>query len=174
MFFFAYLPQAAILALFNGPLAALTTILLVLSESSTISMLLSKTFFIEDALIDTFDGTLMARNMDGLVSKGRELKPGRDPMGKLGKLVTRPFQRFTPKAIIRYLIYLPLNFIPVVGTVLFVILQGKRTGPAAHARYFQLKGMNGRQKDAYVEKRTGAYTRLVMALVYVVVIVVMG
>lgn len=56
MFVFTYLPQAAILAIFNGPLAALTTILLVLSESSTISNLLSRTFFIDDALIDTFDG----------------------------------------------------------------------------------------------------------------------
>lgn len=56
MFFFTYLPQAAILAIFNGPLAALSTILLVLSESSTISNLLSRTFFIEDALVDTFDG----------------------------------------------------------------------------------------------------------------------
>ena len=56
MFFFTYLPQAAILAIFNGPLAALTAILLVLSESSTISNIMSRTLFIEDALVDTFDG----------------------------------------------------------------------------------------------------------------------
>jgi hypothetical protein len=56
MFFFTYLPQAAVLALFNGPLAALTTVLLVFSESSTIFNVLSKNFFIDDALIDTFDG----------------------------------------------------------------------------------------------------------------------
>lgn len=56
MFVFAYLPQAAVLALFNGPLAAVSTILLVLSESSTISNLISRTMFLEDALIDTFDG----------------------------------------------------------------------------------------------------------------------
>ena len=56
MFAFAYLPQAAVLTVFNGPLAALTTILLVLSESSTIFSVLSKSFLIDDALIDTFDG----------------------------------------------------------------------------------------------------------------------
>lgn len=56
MFFFTYLPQAALLALFNGPLAAFSTILLVLSESSTIFMVAAKTFLIEDSLIDTFDG----------------------------------------------------------------------------------------------------------------------
>ncbi|EOD51397.1 hypothetical protein GTA08_BOTSDO02182 [Neofusicoccum parvum] len=158
MFVFTYLPQAAILAIFNGPLAALSTILLVLSESSTISNLLSRTFFIEDALIDTFDGTLVSRGMTSIVSEGRQIKPGSDPINKLGKLLKKPFARFTPKAIIRYLIYLPLNFIPVVGTIMFVILQGRKAGPAAHARYFQLKGMNSRQKESFVDERKAAYT----------------
>lgn len=54
--------------------------------------------------------------------------------------------------------YLPLNFIPVVGTVIFIIVQGKKTGPNAHARYFQLKGMNKARREEHVEKRTGAYT----------------
>lgn len=56
MFIFTYLPQAAVLAIFNGPLAAVSTILLVLSESSTIFMALAKTLLVEDSLIDTFDG----------------------------------------------------------------------------------------------------------------------
>lgn len=56
MFFFTYLPQAAVLALFEGPLAAISTALLVLSESSTIINVLSKGFLIDDALVDTFDG----------------------------------------------------------------------------------------------------------------------
>jgi hypothetical protein len=55
MFTFAYLPQAAMLSLVNGPLAVFTTVLLVLSESATIITLLSKNFMIADALIDTFD-----------------------------------------------------------------------------------------------------------------------
>lgn len=56
MFFFTYLPQAAVLAFFNGPLAAVSAALLVLSESSTIFMTLAKTLLVEDKLIDTFDG----------------------------------------------------------------------------------------------------------------------
>lgn len=54
--------------------------------------------------------------------------------------------------------YLPLNFIPVVGTVMFVLLQGKKYGPGAHARYFQLKGMSKAQRERHVEERRGAYT----------------
>jgi len=55
--------------------------------------------------------------------------------------------------------YLPLNFIPVVGTVAFIVLQGKRYGPQAHSRYFQLKGMSRMQREKHVEQRRGAYTR---------------
>ena len=58
--------------------------------------------------------------------------------------------------------YLPLNFIPVVGTVIFVVLQGKKYGPNAHARYFQLKGMGKVQKERHVEERRGAYTAYVI------------
>lgn len=54
--------------------------------------------------------------------------------------------------------YLPLNFIPIVGTLTFIVLQGRRAGPAAHARYFQLKGWSSTQRDAFVEKNKAAYT----------------
>lgn len=158
MFVFTYLPQAAVLTIFNGPLAIVTTVLLVLSESSTIFNMLSRAFLIEEALVDTFDATLLSRNMTAIVSEGREVKSGSDPMASLGKLVKRPFASFTPQAIVRYLMYLPLNFIPVVGTVMFVVLQGKRFGPSAHTRYFQLKRMSEKQKDDFVKARQAEYT----------------
>ena len=56
MFVFTYLPQAALLAIVSGPLAALSSMLLVLSESSAIFNLLSRSFLLQDALVDTFDG----------------------------------------------------------------------------------------------------------------------
>jgi len=158
MFLFTYLPQAAVMAIFNGPLAALSTALLVLSESSTIFMVAAKSLLVEDGLIDTFDGTLVAQGQTGLVNKERSVKSGSNPIARLGKLATKPFQKFAPAAIVRYFMYLPLNFIPVIGTVLFVMAQGKRAGPGAHARYFQLKGMDKGKREEWVEKRQGAYT----------------
>lgn len=153
----------AVMAITSGPLAPLTAAILVLSESSTIFTILSKTFLIEDALVDTFDGVLVSKNTIDLVSGGREIKRGgTDPIAKLGTLVKKPFAKFTPKALIRYLMYLPLNFIPVVGTAVFVVLQGRRVGPAAHTRYFQLKGWNNSQKEEHVEKHKAAYTRLAL------------
>lgn len=159
MFVFTYLPQAALMAFTNGPLAAVSAALLVLSESSTLFTIFSKTFLIQDALVDTFDGVLVSENTTDLVSGGRQIKAGSDPMAKLGKLVKTPFAKFTPSALIRYFMYLPLNFIPVVGTVMFVILQGRRAGPAAHQRYFQLKGWNDPQRQKHIEDNKAAYTR---------------
>jgi len=160
MFIFAYLPQLAVLVFVNGPLAAFTTILLTLSESSTLINLISRTFLIQDALVDTFDGVLVAKRQTGIVAEGRQIKSGnfRDPIAKLGKLFKSPFERFTPKAIIRYVMYLPLNFIPVVGTVLFVLLQGRTRGQSCHTRYFQLKGWSNSQKQEWLKDNTAPYT----------------
>ena len=126
MFTFTYLPQLAVLIFVNGPLAVVTTVVLILNESSTIINMISRNWLLEDALLDTFDGTMLARNETNVVREGREVKSGSDPMQKLGKILKSPFDKFSPKAIIRYVMYLPLNFIPGVGTIIFIALQGKR------------------------------------------------
>jgi hypothetical protein len=178
MFLFTYLPQVAVLTLVNGPLAVVSTIALVLSESATVTNVIARTFFIDDAYVDTFDAvsfeypssmaeidsfcqTLLTKSMTPLVSEGRVVKGSNaaDAVGRLGKLIKKPFYKFAPSSIIRYFMYLPLNLIPVVGTILFFILQGRRLGPTAHLRYYQLKGMSEREKEEWIENRKAAYTR---------------
>ncbi|OXV09346.1 hypothetical protein Egran_02890 [Elaphomyces granulatus] len=169
MFFFTYLPQTALLAFTNGPLAPLSAALLVLSESATMIHFLSRYFLLEDSLIDTFDGTLVACGHDALVADGRQLRGGSDrgghdhsdPIARLGKLLKQPFPPGTinPRAILRSMLYyIPLNFIPIVGTLMYVIAQGKRVGPLVHARYFQLKGWDTKQRDEWVRRNRAAYT----------------
>ena len=161
MFVFTYVPQMAIMAFTSGPLAAFSAALLVLSESSTLTNLLSRSFLIEDSLIDTFDGTLLAQGQEPLVANGRHLKPrssGKDAISRLGKVITKPLASLKPQALLRSLLYLPLNLIPVVGTAMYVAVQGKRAGPGLHDRYFQLKGWNSDQREEWVAKNRGAYT----------------
>ena len=143
MFVFTYIPQVAVLVFVNGPLAAFTTVLLILSESSTLINLITRNFVIADALVDTFDGVLVSKNQTDILSEGRELKGGnfKDPIAKLGKMVKSPFEKFTPKALIRYVMYLPLNFIPIVGTVIFVLIQGKTRGNMVHTRVCYLQAV---------------------------------
>ncbi|KAF7561422.1 hypothetical protein G7046_g2715 [Stylonectria norvegica] len=158
MFAFTYLPQLALSVFVNGPLAVFTTVLLVLNESATLINVISRGWLLQDALLDTFDGTLIARNDTGIVQEGREIKSGNDPMQKLGKILKTPFDKFSPKAIIRYFVYLPLNFIPVVGTVLFIIVQARTRGQGVHGRYFQLKKWSASARADWLSKHVGPYT----------------
>ncbi|KAK3383552.1 hypothetical protein B0T24DRAFT_673410 [Lasiosphaeria ovina] len=151
MFFLTYLPQLAVLVFVNGPLAVLTTVLLILNESSVIINIVSKNFMLQDALLDTFDGTLLARDSADIVSEGRQLKSGGDPIQRLGKILKSPFSRFSPKALVRYVMYLPLNFIPVVGTDVL-----EETASMTES-YFQLKRWSSSERSKWLSDHTGPY-----------------
>ncbi|TGZ81260.1 hypothetical protein EX30DRAFT_331256 [Ascodesmis nigricans] len=157
MFAFTYVPQSILLTFVNGPLAFISTIALVLSESAAIITALSRNFIVDDALTDVFDGVLVEEDCMRLVSQGRELKPTGGGVGRLGKALKRPFRKFTPQAIIQYFLYLPLNFIPVIGTVMFIFIQGRKQGPGYHARYFQLKAFKNSQRKDFIDQRKPAY-----------------
>lgn len=154
-----YVPQSFLLTFVNGPIAWLTTIALVLSESAVIITGLSRTFLIGDALVDIFDGVLLQEGLAPLVQGGRELRPSADVLGRLGKAVKKPFAKITPRYFVSYVVWLPLNFIPVVGTAVFILVQGRKTGPGYHARYFQLKNYTAGQRAAFVEQNKPAYIR---------------
>jgi len=125
MFFFTYLPQLAIMVFVNGPLAVFTTVLLVLNESAAVVSIISKSLLLQEALLDTFDGTLVAKKQTEIVKNGRELNTRGDAVQRLGKVLKNPFSRFSLKELVRYFMYLPLNFIPVVGTVAFILIRGE-------------------------------------------------
>lgn len=158
LFTFTYLPQLSVLIFVNGPLAVFTTVVLVLNESATIVNVIARQYLLYDALLDTFDGTLLAQKEGGIVKEGREVKPGSDPSQRLGKVLKHPFQKFSINAVVRYFMYLPLNFIPVVGTAIFLFLQARGRGRGVHDRYFQLKKWSASQSSDWVDKYVGPYT----------------
>ncbi|KAG5926502.1 hypothetical protein E4U53_003073 [Claviceps sorghi] len=158
MFAVAYLPQLAVLVFTSGPFAVVSTVFLVLNESATIINLISRHFILQQAILDAFDGTLVSRNAINVLRGGREIKSGSDPISRLGKTLKNPFSKFSPTALIRYVMYLPLNFVPVVGTVAFLYLQARNRGEMVHGRYFQLKEWSTSQKREWLDKHTGAYT----------------
>lgn len=112
MFTVTYLPQLAITLFINGPLAVFTTIILVLSESSTIISFVSRTFLLQDSLLDIYDATLLSRNETAIVREGRQVKAGNNPVDRLGKVLKSPLEKFSLQSLVRYVMYLPLNFIP--------------------------------------------------------------
>lgn len=142
MFLLTYVPQSFLLTFVNGPIAWISTIALVLSESTAIITALSRTFLIDDALLDLFDAVLLQEGYVTLVENGRELNEGSSVLGRLGKTLKRPFEKFTIKNLVSYLIWLPINLIPIVGTIAFIVVQGlvSPTIPRYGARTDVMKG----------------------------------
>lgn len=116
--------------------------------------------------LDAFDATLMLKGHESLVSGGREIKaPARagNVLARLGGLVGMSKRNSfnsggsTVDGIIRSLLYLPLNFIPVVGTFAFFALKGKRMGQYALDRYFELKGYSAQEREEWLNAHEGDY-----------------
>jgi len=159
MFFVAYIPQAALMTVISGPWGPINAIALVLSESATITSFVLRAFLLEGALTDIFDATLVSQDQEPLVSKGRELKPGPNHEGvrKLGKALKKPVSGISYSQVVDYLLFLPLNLIPVVGTASFLIAQGRKAGPVFHTRYFQLKGYDASRREGEIQRQRGGY-----------------
>lgn len=158
MFVFTYIPQSFLLTFVSGPFAWISTIPLVLSESAALITTIARAFLLDDALTDTFDLVLLETGNQKLVQNGRELTSGSSSaLTRLGKLAKKPLTLFSVESLVRYLIRLPLNFIPVVGTVIFLMVQGRETGPAMHERYFSLKGYTKAQKEEFINRNKAGY-----------------
>ncbi|KZT56005.1 hypothetical protein CALCODRAFT_524429 [Calocera cornea HHB12733] len=152
-----YLPTAGVLSIFNGPVGFVSAVTVLLSFSGTVVNALARSLWLQGALEGVFDQVLMEHDLDSLVSRGREIK--KTSTGKrLGAALTRPLARFSPQAVIRYVLSIPLNLIPLVGTVFFILYNGVRGGPGWHDRYFQLKKFDKDQKAAFIHARRGAYS----------------
>lgn len=158
LFATVYVPQSLAMALFSGPLGFVSAVPLVLSEANVIVSILSS-FLLTDKKDLLFDTVLLDQGMDEIVSNGRELSPsGGGKFKALKSKLSSPLQKFSPEALIKYLISIPLNMVPAIGTILFVTLNGRRAGPRFLARYFQLKGLSAQSRQEQVEKRTGSLT----------------
>ncbi|KAI0773283.1 hypothetical protein BD413DRAFT_472964 [Trametes elegans] len=157
--FFTYIPQMAILAIFTGPLAPLVALIVVGAESLLLLSFFARALFLEPALTQVFDRTLQASGQGQLVRDGRARTHAQSSAAKSvqGALV-KPLQAFSTDGIVRYVLTLPLNAIPALGTVLFLLYNGYNGGPGWHSRYFQLKGLTKAQRASFVENRRAEYT----------------
>ncbi|KAJ6513786.1 hypothetical protein C8R47DRAFT_962430 [Mycena vitilis] len=162
LFVFTYLPQVAFCALFSGPFAFATAALLVLGEAYALIMFVSKAFFLGRAQDQLFNAVFRQQgiNLVYVEPKGKS----RSFVQSIIKGASKPLSRFSREGLLRYVVSLPLNLVPVVGTVLFLLYNGAssatcaKAGPTFHARYFQARGMSPAARQAFVDKRKGAYT----------------
>lgn len=160
LFTWTYLPQVAFLAIFNGRGAWVNGTFLVLGESAAIAAILFEAFLVDEAQVDIFDSVLIDKGLADLVSTRRTVKEeGANPRERLGN-PTRPsvYGPFSLRQIIEFIIFLPLNFIPVVGVPLFLLLTGYRAGPLQHWRYFKLLDLTKKERNEFIKQRIWKYT----------------
>ncbi|BCS27447.1 EI24 domain-containing protein [Aspergillus puulaauensis] len=160
LFFFAYLPQVTFLAIFQGSGAWVSGAFLVLGEGAAIVAGLFEAFFVDETLVDIFDAVMVSEGQSELVAASRVLYPqGDDVVKRLGKPTqTAVYSPFSLRQILEFIVLLPLNFIPVGGTPMFLILTGYRGGPFHHWRYFQLLDLSKPQRKERIRKRQLQYT----------------
>jgi hypothetical protein len=160
LFIFAYLPQVALLAIFHGPAAWFNATVLVLGEASAIVALLFEGFFVDETLVDVFDAVLITQGLQDLVEQGRILDPtAPNAVKSLGKPTgSAVYAPFSFRQIAEFIFFLWLNFIPIVGVPLFLIVTGYRAGPFHHWRYFKLLGLTKKERKEYVKQRQLKYT----------------
>ena len=133
---------------------------LVLGEGAAAVALIFEAFFVDETLLDVFDAVLINEGHEHLVASSRAIDPDeRTPVKRLGKPTTSAvYSPFSIRQIVEFIFFLPLNFIPVVGTPLFLMLTGYRAGPLHHWRYFKLLGMNKKERRRAIRLRRTSYT----------------
>jgi uncharacterized protein involved in cysteine biosynthesis len=160
LFIWTYLPQVAFLAIFHGPGAWLNATFLVLGEGAAITALLFEAVFVDETLVDVFDGVLVNEGFEDLVGQARILdRDAENAVKKLGKPTkSAVYSPFSFRQIIEFIIFLPINLIPAAGVPLFLILTGYRAGPFHHWRYFKLLDFTKKERKKFIQKRQMSYT----------------
>jgi uncharacterized protein involved in cysteine biosynthesis len=160
LFIWTYLPQVAFLAIFHGPGAWLNATFLVLGEGAAITALLFEAVFVDETLVDVFDGVLVNEGFEDLVGQARILdREAENAVKKLGKPTkSAVYSPFSFRQIIEFIVFLPINLIPVAGVPLFLVLTGYRGGPLHHWRYFKLLDFTKKERKKFIQRRQMSYT----------------
>ena len=137
-----------------------------MGEGAAIVALLFEAFFVDETLVDVFDAVLINEGHADLITSSRILLDAddngdsiQDPVKRLGKpTISAVYSPFSLRQIVEFIIFLPLNLIPVAGTPMFLVLTGYRAGPLHHWRYFKLLHLTKKERKVVVRKRQLRYT----------------
>jgi uncharacterized protein involved in cysteine biosynthesis len=122
--------------------------------------LLFEAFFVDETLVDVFDGVLVNEGFEDLVGQERILHPEAENAVKMLGKPTRSavYSPFSLRQIIEFIVLLPINLIPVAGVPLFLGLTGYRAGPLHHWRYFKLLDLSKEERQRYIKSEQMSYT----------------
>jgi hypothetical protein len=138
--------------------------------------LLFEALLVDETLVNVFDvchyllalltklmspqATLIREGLIDLVSPSRILDhDAPNAVKMLGKPTSSAvYSPFSFRQIAEFILFLPLNLIPLVGTPAFLVLTGARGGPLHHWRYFKLRGLTKKERNNEIRTRRWKYT----------------
>lgn len=144
---------------FNGPSALVTTAIAILHQANLAARVLSGMFLLPMPLKLLFDAVMSREGHDELVLRSRLRRGAELSTVAIGKQTTKSIVKNTvaPKWLFRTFLRISLNFVPFVGPLIIVMMDGPSHGRKAHSRYFELKRFDGKETDHYVRSRRGQY-----------------
>jgi uncharacterized protein involved in cysteine biosynthesis len=112
------------------------------------------------AFANSVQATLINEGLENLVAPHRLLfLDAPNSVKKLGKPTSAAvYQPWSLIQIIELIICLPLNLIPYFGTPAFIIITGARLGTFAHYRWFELRGLDKKERKIAIRNRSWEYT----------------
>ncbi|KAJ8098318.1 hypothetical protein POJ06DRAFT_270291 [Lipomyces tetrasporus] len=168
-FTIAYPPQALIFLLLNGPAGLLSSALMVFHQACVIYGIVARTFFLKKALRNLFDMVLKLNGLEDLLANASVdfaeqvdaqfyTRVQQSVVYKLRARYRKFVLRMTsPYLLLKSLILLPIQFIPVFGPLIMALVNSVDHARAAHGRYFQLKGFTPRQTRVFTRRKFGGY-----------------
>ncbi|KAI9017213.1 hypothetical protein BC832DRAFT_543935 [Gaertneriomyces semiglobifer] len=159
MFVFTFIPQAAGLSMFLSPfLGVPITFILVLVETYIIVTLAIKELYIDPLQSQLFARTLTSLGLSTLAKAAEEQEQKASGVtGRVSKAYTKYANKLAPATIARYLLTLPLNFVPVIGTVLFFLINARTTTKSYLTNYYALKQWSKPSIKSFEESRRGSF-----------------
>jgi len=170
-FVLGWAPQFALLSFIITPFIAFpASVFLVLAEAWFISFTIAKLTWMEGLQEHVFDeivqieakkdkSSAISKDLGAAVQKSNPQK--RNHHFSVGRVISKI--RHYPNAIIEdiaeYVVTLPLNLIPGLGTALFLYVNSETLATRYHARYFELKGWKNDQskKTQFIVEHEPAY-----------------
>lgn len=158
-YIFLYPTEAAISFFFNGPAGVVTAWIAISQQAMAFTRAIAGLWLLPTPLRIMFDSILSREGQDRLVLLGELRKSAElSERAKVARMIKRaPKKILWPVSVARLLVHIILTFIPVIGPMITVVLDAKRTGVRCQERYFELKGFDEAGVKSYTAPRTGEY-----------------
>ena len=153
---FLYPPQAALAFILNGPVGTIAAFISMFQQATSIARSISEVFLYPKPLRVLFDGVLVQEGMDRVILQGRMAAPPASEESDYRRAVT--WMKSVPRKLLfptwLFMVFLRfcLSFIPFLGPLMIIAIDGPGTAGRCLGRYFELKNYDQPMIDSFIRR----------------------